>query len=124
VIHYRHTQVSWPAVVPLATVMLVLGGLFTWVQLVGPLLLVVGVTTVILLLFGTMTVVVDDTSNPWYYGWGIHFIPGGVLYNASGLSAIELQLTNGRVVRIGTDEPEALAANGNLGFEPTTGTSS
>jgi hypothetical protein len=47
--------------------------------------------------------------NPWYYGWGIHFIPGGMLYNASGLSAIELQLTNGRYVRIGTGEPQALA---------------
>src|SRR5580765_7094358 len=71
VIHYRHTQVSWPAVMPLAAMMLVLGGLFTWAQLVGPLLLVFGVTTVILLLFGTMTVVVDDTSIRASFGIGL-----------------------------------------------------
>jgi len=48
--------------------------------------------------------------NPWYYGWGVHFIPGGMLYNASGLSAVELRLTDGRVVRIGSAKPETLAA--------------
>jgi hypothetical protein len=48
--------------------------------------------------------------NPWYYGWGIHFIPGGMLYNAAGLSAIELRLTNGRCLRIGSGEAEVLSA--------------
>src|SRR6187549_2822968 len=24
-------------------------------------------------------------KNPWYYGWGIRFIPNGKLYNISGL---------------------------------------
>jgi len=102
----------------------------------GPFVVIAIVTTVILLLFVTLTVTVDDTAiearfgigligkrvpfdrirscqvvrNPWYYGWGIHFIPGGILYNASGLSAIELRLTNGRCVRIGSGEPDVLAA--------------
>ena len=97
---------------------------------------VVAFVAVLLLLFSTMTVVVDDTAvearfgigvirkripfdrirscqvvrNPWYYGWGIHFIPGGILYNASGLSAIELQLTDGRSIRFGSGEPDVLAA--------------
>jgi hypothetical protein len=47
--------------------------------------------------------------NHWYYGWGIRLIPGGWLYNASGLGAVELSLEGGRHVRVGTDEPEALA---------------
>ena len=135
-IHYRKTQVSWPAIVPLAATMLILGAVFAWQYLTAPLVMIAALMLAILLLFATMTVIVDDTAvqarfgiglvrkrvpldqiqswsvvrNPWYYGWGIHFIPGGMMYNASGLSAVELRLTNGRVVRIGSGEPEALAA--------------
>ncbi len=47
--------------------------------------------------------------NPWYYGWGIRFIPGGWLYNVSGLRAVELQMVNGQRYRIGTDDAEGLA---------------
>jgi hypothetical protein len=48
--------------------------------------------------------------NPWYYGYGIRMIPGGRLYNVSGGDAIELMLDSGRSVRVGTDDPEGLAA--------------
>ena len=48
-------------------------------------------------------------KNPWYYGWGIRFTPRGWLFNVSGFSAIELQMTNGKRYRIGTDEPDNLA---------------
>ena len=47
--------------------------------------------------------------NPWYYGWGIRLTPRGWLFNVSGLSAIELDMNNGKRYRIGTDEPENLA---------------
>ena len=30
--------------------------------------------------------------NHWYNGWGIRWIPGGWLFNVSGLSAVELTL--------------------------------
>ena len=46
--------------------------------------------------------------NPWSYGWGIRYYPQGTLYNASGLNAVELALTDGARVRIGTAEPAAL----------------
>jgi PH (Pleckstrin Homology) domain-containing protein len=136
VIRYRQTQVVWPAVVPLVAIMLPLGLAFGWAHLTGPLVVIAVATVLILLLFATMTVTVNDGAidarfgiglvgkrvpfdrirscqvvrNPWYYGWGIHFIPGGMLYNASGLSAIELRLTNGRCLRIGSGEPDVLAA--------------
>lgn len=42
-------------------------------------------------------------------GWGIRPIPNGVLYRIAGRMAVELQLTEGRVVRIGTDQPDELA---------------
>lgn len=47
--------------------------------------------------------------NRWYYGWGIRYIPGGWLFNVSGLDAVEIVLSSGRKFRIGTDEPDELA---------------
>jgi hypothetical protein len=46
----------------------------------------------------------------WYHGWGVRRISGGWLYNVSGFDAIELRMTSGRLVRIGTDEPDKLLA--------------
>ena len=94
------------------------------------------ILAVTLVLFSTLTVTVDDRAvrlafgmevlrrevsldeiaearrvrNAWYSGWGVRVIPGGRLYNVGGLDAVELQLDNGRVVRVGTDEPDALLA--------------
>ena len=47
--------------------------------------------------------------NPWWYGWGIHRTPRGWLYNVGGLDAVELALSNGSTLRIGSDEAAALA---------------
>jgi hypothetical protein len=89
-----------------------------------------------LALFSTLTVVVDDWAvrlwfglgslrrdvvladvtaarrvrNSWHAGWGLRAIPGGRLYNVGGRDAVELELDDGRVVRIGTDQPDALLA--------------
>jgi hypothetical protein len=49
-------------------------------------------------------------GNNWIFGWGVRWIPGGWLWNVSGLDAVELSLVSGRRFRIGTDEPEELAA--------------
>ena len=46
--------------------------------------------------------------NRWWWGWGIRLIPGGWLYNVSGLDAVELVMKNGKIFRIGTDEPRVL----------------
>ena len=47
--------------------------------------------------------------NPWWYGWGIHLTPRGWLYEFGGLDAVELALSDGSRLRIGSDEPAALA---------------
>lgn len=47
--------------------------------------------------------------NAAWMGLGIHFIHRGMIYNVSGLDGVEISLNNGRLVRIGTDEPAALA---------------
>jgi hypothetical protein len=47
--------------------------------------------------------------NKWWYGLGIRIIPGATMFNVWGLDAVELELP-GRNFRIGTDDPEGLAA--------------
>lgn len=51
----------------------------------------------------------EPVRNRWWYGWGVRLIPGGWLYNVSGLDAVELVMRNGKIFRIGTDEPRLLA---------------
>jgi hypothetical protein len=48
--------------------------------------------------------------NHWWNGFGIRRRPGFRLYNVSGLDAVELRLKSGDIRRIGTDDPEGLAA--------------
>jgi hypothetical protein len=53
----------------------------------------------------------EPVTNRWWHGWGIHGWPGkGWVYNVSGWDAVELRMRDGRFNRIGTDEPEKLAA--------------
>ncbi len=47
--------------------------------------------------------------NSWIDGWGIHRTPHGWLYNVSGWEAVEITLTSGKRLRLGTDEPQKLA---------------
>lgn len=53
---------------------------------------------------------VNQVKNHWYYGWGIRlwYSPKMWIYNVGGLDAVEIALKNGRIYRIGTDEPEQL----------------
>jgi hypothetical protein len=48
--------------------------------------------------------------NTWSSGFGIRKAPGFSLYSVSGLDAVELKLKSGEVNRIGTDDPQGLAA--------------
>lgn len=58
----------------------------------------------------------DDISsatrvkNHWYNGWGIRLWlwPHMWIFNVSGFDAIEIRMKNGKIYRIGTDEPEKL----------------
>jgi hypothetical protein len=46
----------------------------------------------------------------WLNGFGIRMRPGFRLSNLSGLDAVKLRLNSGDVRRIGTDDPQGLAA--------------
>jgi hypothetical protein len=53
---------------------------------------------------------VETVRNRWWYGWGIRLTPHGWLFNVSGSDAVQLRFDNGKLARIGTDEPEKLRA--------------
>ncbi|MFH1687948.1 MAG: hypothetical protein ABIE70_10580 [bacterium] len=51
-----------------------------------------------------------QVRNQFWYGWGIRWYPGGLLFNVTGLDAVEIILSSGKKRRIGTDDPAALQA--------------
>jgi hypothetical protein len=53
---------------------------------------------------------VRAVKNHWYFGWGIRywFWPRMWIYNVSGFDAVELKTKDGRIYRIGTDDPANL----------------
>lgn len=42
-------------------------------------------------------------------GWGIHYVGDGWLYNVYGLDAVRVTMKSGKVIYVGTDEPDLLA---------------
>jgi hypothetical protein len=133
-VSYRHTQVGYSIIAILVlgaaciSISLVFGN--------GPhaLIFPVGILGLCLVLFPTLTAVVRGETlscffglglirrqipvrdilsvsvvrNPWRYGWGLRSIPGGWLWNVSGVDAVELRLRDGKRFRIGTDEASQL----------------
>ncbi|HUU10830.1 MAG TPA: hypothetical protein VM431_09865 [Phycisphaerae bacterium] len=51
----------------------------------------------------------QPTRTSFWNGWGIHWSPRGWVYNVSGFGAVDVRLISGKALRLGTDEPEALA---------------
>ncbi len=50
----------------------------------------------------------QEVENPWYYLWGIKSIPGGWLYAIGPGSAVEIVFKNGKIIRLGTNQPNEL----------------
>lgn len=50
----------------------------------------------------------QEVKNPWYYLWGVKSIPGGWLYAIAPGSAVEIVLKDGKVIRLGTNQPKKL----------------
>ena len=53
---------------------------------------------------------VEQARTSWVEGWGIRRTKEGMLYNARGSGAVRLTLKDGRRLRLGSDEPDRLAA--------------
>ncbi len=50
----------------------------------------------------------QEVKNPWYYLWGVKSIPGGWLYAIAPGSAVEIVFKDGKVIRLGTNQPKKL----------------
>jgi hypothetical protein len=131
---YRQTQVGWAVIVPLLLVIAITVPVLLAADLLVMAVVVGSLFSLLLLVFGTLTLTIDaDTiearfgiglikkrvplaeirgfepaTSPWYYGWGIRLYPGGWLYNVSGLESVELSLRDGKRLRFGTAEPHAV----------------
>ena len=131
---YKHTQIGYLLIVALGAAILLIGRLNVITRFNPGTILLLAFMILCLALFATLTVQVNGQAvniqfgiglirkqfalgdvracrvvkNPWYYGWGIHLIPDGWLFNVSGWEAVELQMKNGRKYRIGTDDARGL----------------
>jgi len=133
-VSYRHTQVGYFLIGALGAGAALISASLVFGNGPHALVFAVGGLGLCLLLFPTLTAVVQgDTlccffglglirrqipvreilsvsvvKNPWIYGWGLRSIPGGWLWNVSGSEAVELRLRDGKRFRIGTDEASVL----------------
>ena len=141
--NYHHKQIGWIVIAIILPIIVIMLAATAGLPDYGPILLTVLIMLGAMALFYCLTISVNSRAlefsfgiglihrtikleemesarqvrNPWYCGWGIRWFGKGWLYNVSGLDAVELQLKNGKIVRLGTDEPEALlrAINANMG---------
>jgi hypothetical protein len=127
---YKHTQIGYLLIAALGGAVLLIANLSFATNFHPTAILLLGFMSLCLSLFATLTVQVKEQAihiqfgigvirkrfalgdvqayravkSPWYYGWGIHAIPGGWIFNVSGWEAVELQMKNGRKYRIGSDD--------------------
>lgn len=124
---YSHTQIGYAAIVILLfTLFIMLQIKTSWFMY--------GVIGLCMILMSTLTVKVTDKDLVWFFGpyflkksisikdieeistvktsWlnglGIRHLGNAVLYNVSGLEAIEIKLKNNEIIMIGTGEPKKL----------------
>jgi hypothetical protein len=132
---YRHTQIGTVILAVVGSAVVVLGAVGYLAKTLHWMLPAMALLALIAALFGSLTTEITDRElrcrfgiglihkrfplrrvvrvetvrNAWHWGWGIRYTPHGWLFNVSGLSAVELSLTDGKCVRIGTDRPDELA---------------
>lgn len=132
---YRRTQRGTLIVVLVGAALLLLVYLMATVGAPPVAIVVAGLLVVVLVAFSSLTVEVSDAEiaawfgplplkrrvrlseirsarvvhTPWYYGWGIRWMPGGWIFSVSGTAGVELQLRWGGRFRIGSDAPEEVA---------------
>ena len=131
---YKHTQVGYVIVVGIVAAMVGIGILLAnignnWIAIA-----VLAVLAVVLVLFHSLTVVINEEELvvqfgrgairkrfrlneiesvqsvrvPWYWGWGIRTTPQGMVFRVSGFDAVQIKLAAGKEYLIGTDVPQEL----------------
>jgi hypothetical protein len=133
-VSYRHTQVGYLMIGVLLAGAACISAALVFANGPHALVFAVAVLGLCLLLFPTLTAVVQGDTvrcffgfglirraipvqdilsvsvvrNPWIYGFGLRSIPGGWLWNVSTGDAVELRLRSGKRFRIGSDDASVL----------------
>ncbi len=133
---YKHTQVGYLIIVALLASALSVGIILSQADYGPGLFIVMFFVLFVIGSFSLLTVTIDKhclrvkfgfgifrknfmlrkiisvriVRNRWYHGWGIRLSlrPRMWIFNVSGLDAVEIKIQNGKVYRIGTDEPKKL----------------
>jgi hypothetical protein len=134
IVHYRKSQVSNVIVVATGSGIIILGNIMWAFGCSFGLWTVIVLLFVAMTLFGVLTVEVGADAVtaqfgpgflkrriplrriryirpieiPWYFGWGVRWIPRGWMFRGSGIAVVELDLDDGRRFCIGTPEPKEL----------------
>jgi hypothetical protein len=132
---YRHTQLG-TVILVVCLVIAALGAAMMWQKAHTPMIFMLVILAAVAAVFHSLTVEISQSElrwhfgpglwtyqlpldeiqsvaavhNHWWNGFGIRMAPGFTLYNVSGLDAVELKLKSGETRRIGTDDPQGLAA--------------
>ncbi len=145
--NYKHTQIGYLPIVLIAILLSYFFSIYISSGDNIPLYVWLSILFIVFLLFYNLTVEIDDihieisywiwiikksfllsdiksfkaVKNKWYHGWGIRiwFWPKMWIYNISWFDAIELILSDNKIVRIWTDDIENLteALNEILNFK-------
>jgi uncharacterized membrane protein len=134
IVHYRKSQVSNVIVAVTGAGIIILGNIMWAFGCSCSLWAVIALLAVVMLLFSALTVEVGEDAVtakyglgwpkrsipfrrirsvrpmeiPWYFGWGVRWIPRGWMFRGSGTAVIELQFEDERRFCIGTPEPKEL----------------
>ena len=131
---YEHTQVGYVIIVGIVAAMVGIGIILAkegsnWIAIA-----VLVVLAVVLVLFNSLTVVINEAELvvqfgggairkrlklneiesvqtvrvPWCWGWGIRATPQGMVFRVSGFDAVHVKLSTGKEYLIGTDVPQEL----------------
>ncbi len=134
--HYKHTQKGYLIIWISIFLAVYFGFILTQTGSDSKIIIIMVLVLLILASFFTLNVTIDETNlkikfgygivkkkfllneivsvktvkNHWYYGWGIRywFWPKMRIFNISGFDAVEIKMTDNKVYRIGTDEPQKL----------------
>lgn len=134
--NYKHTQTGYLIIFVTFAVVLLFGSILSTTDFEPIVFVIMLLSLLILISFMTLQVMIDDKDlrikfgygifrksfplneivsvrtvrNHWYYGWGIRLWlwPKMVIFNVSGVDAVEIKMKNGKIYRIGTDEPNQL----------------
>jgi len=134
---YKHTQIGYLIICVTIVLALFFAFIKTLAGFNPHIFTIMALILLFLLSFSTLNVAIDKThlrirfgwgifrksfllseiastkavKNHWYFGWGIRLWlwPRPTwIFNVSGFDAVELTMKNGKIFRIGTDEPRKL----------------